>query len=343
MREEEREPPGFIRVDSLWTPRDRCGALRCRLGRFRMRYAVPPGLYALGRPGPNSPVIGTANYKLTFDLVREDLAGRDVWILVLNTRGINVWCAAAHGIFSTEEVVERVQAVRLKDVVSHRELTLPQLCAEGVQARRVQEQTGFAVRFGPVRSGDLRAYLARGDASAEMRKVRFNTADRLVLVPIELGSALKLFLVYALVAILFTGLTPGGVVLKKAWIGMWPLFALGLGAIAAGSVLVPILLPHIPFRAFAAKGWLMGCMLNGVLLHGAGLAAAMDSFLIAACWLFFPAAAAWLALCFTGATPVTSPSGVRRELRIALPFFGAAAVLTLAALTLSRLKIWGLL
>ena len=337
-----REQPGFTRVDSRLTSADRRGAVRCRLGRFRMHYSVPPGLYALGTPGPESPVVVTANYKLTFDLLRKDLSGADCWILVLETRGINVWCAAAEGAFGTEELVLRVGKVRLAEVVRHRVLTLPQLCAAGVKAHVVQRQTGFLVRFGPVRSRDLPAYLALGKASPEMRRVEFNALDRLVLVPMELGGSLKRFLVFAFVAILYAGLTPGGVVLARAWMGVWPLFALGLGAALAGSVLVPLLLPYVPFRAFAAKGWLIGGMVNGALLHGAGLAAGMDPFLLAACWLFFPAAAGFLALSFTGATPFTSHSGVRREVGIAVPILAGAAVLAAAALTLSKLRLWGL-
>jgi CO dehydrogenase/acetyl-CoA synthase delta subunit len=336
-----RGPPGSIRIDSQWTPADLRGAVRCRLGRFRMRYSVPPGLSALGRPGPDSPVVVTANYKLTFDILRRDLSPIDCWILALETRGINVWCASAGGTFVTEELVLRLGKTRLSEVVRHRELIVPQLCAPGVSAHSVQKQSGFHVRFGPVRSCDLPSYLSKGKASPSMRRVRFETPDRLALVPVELGRALKLFLVFAFAVILFAGLSPAGVVLQKAWNGAWPLFALGMGAALAGSFLVPLLLPFLPFRAFTPKGWLVGAVVTGALLHGAGLAGGMDRFLIAACWLFFPAAAAYLAFSFTGASTFTSPSGVRREVRAALPFFAAAAVLTAAALALSKVTTWG--
>ena len=333
-----REPPGFTRIHSLWTWEDRRGAVRCRLGRFRMRYSVPPGLYALGRPGPDSPVVVTASYKLTFDILRKDLAGIDLWVLVAETKGINVWCAAADGAFSTEELVARIGKVRLAEVVRHHELILPQLSAPGVKAHLVQKQTGFRVRFGPARSRDLPSYLASGKASPEMRRVEFGFRDRLVLVPMELGKSLKLFFVYAFVAILYAGLTPGGVVLQKAWAGVWPLFALGLGAVLAGSVLTPLLLSYVPLQAFTAKGWLLGAIVNAVLLHIAGLAEGMDPFLLVTCWAFFPAAAGFLALSFTGATTFTSHSGVRREIRTVVPVFIGAGVLTTAAAVLSKLS-----
>jgi hypothetical protein len=286
-------------------------------------------------------VIVSASYKLSFDLLRKDLAGIDCWILVLETHGINVWCAAAEGTFGTEELVARLGRTRVAEVVKHRELTLPQLGAVGVRAQAVQEQTGFRVRFGPVRSRDLPAFLANGNASPAMRRVEFTLHDRLLLVPMEVGESLKRFLVFAFGALLYAGLAPGGVVLQRAWAGVWPLFALGLGAVFSGSVFVPLLLPWVPLRAFTAKGWVIGALVNGVLLHGAELAKGMDLYRLVACWIFFPAAAGALALSFTGATTFTSPSGVRREIVRALPFFLGAAILTIAALVLSKVEFWG--
>ena len=84
---------------------DRLGAWKARWGIGRMNYMVPPGLYALGRPTPDAPVLVTANYKMSFDIVRKAMAGHSAWLLVLETFGINVWCAAGKGTFGTEELV----------------------------------------------------------------------------------------------------------------------------------------------------------------------------------------------------------------------------------------------
>ena len=51
----------------------------------------------------------TANYKLSFDSLRFALATIDAWLLVTDTRGINVWCAAGKGTFSASEVCEVVR------------------------------------------------------------------------------------------------------------------------------------------------------------------------------------------------------------------------------------------
>ena len=77
---------------------DRLGTFKARWGIGRMHYTIEPGLYALGKPDERSPVLVTANYKMSFDKLREVLPGRDMWILVLDTKGINVWCASGKGL-----------------------------------------------------------------------------------------------------------------------------------------------------------------------------------------------------------------------------------------------------
>lgn len=48
------------------------------------------------------------------------------YILVLDTKGINVWCAAGGGYFSTDELVNRIETTHLPEVVKHYVLILPQ-------------------------------------------------------------------------------------------------------------------------------------------------------------------------------------------------------------------------
>ena len=93
---------------------DRMGSFAVRLGIRRSDYAIAPGLYAVGRPEASSPVLVSSNYKLSFDTLRKSLASLDVWILVLDTRGINVWCAAGKQLFSTDELVQRLKQTRSK-------------------------------------------------------------------------------------------------------------------------------------------------------------------------------------------------------------------------------------
>ena len=113
------------------------GAVMVRWGINRDNYRVNPGLYAVGTPGQESDVFVTANYKLSFDALRKNLAGVNGWILVLDTKGVNVWCAAGKGTFGTKELVNRIKLVLLEKVVNHKRLILPQLGATGVAAHNV--------------------------------------------------------------------------------------------------------------------------------------------------------------------------------------------------------------
>ena len=175
-----------------YTRQDHWGTVKARFGVGRMDYAVDPGLYALGNPDGDSPVFVSANYKMSFDELRSSLPGRNGWILVLDTDGINVWCAAGKGTFGTDELVRRIEATGLKKLVRHRKLILPQLAGPGVSAHQVKTRSGFTVQYGPIRAQDLPAYLDSGlKATPEMRRKTFTLKERAVLIPVELVEALK--------------------------------------------------------------------------------------------------------------------------------------------------------
>ncbi len=212
-------PAGPVpRVHSRIGSRDLLGRWKVRWGIGRDRYRVAPGLYALGAPDGNAPVLVTANYKLTFDVVRRDAAGLDAWILALDTRGINVWCAAGEGTFGTGEVIRRVTEARLSEVVSHRRLILPQLGAPGVAAHEVRKGCGFSVVYGPVRAREIRSFLEAGmKASPAMRRVVFPTMDRLVLTPVEITGMLRPAGWAAVGLFLLAGVGPGIFSLGAAW------------------------------------------------------------------------------------------------------------------------------
>ena len=301
---------------------DRLGAWKARWGIGRMRYIVEPGLYAVGSPTPDSPVFVSANYKMSFDRLRSQLGGRDGWILVLDTKGINVWCAAGKGTFGTDEIVNRVAATRLGEVVSHRTLVLPQLGAPGVSAYEVKRRSGFSVAYGPVRAEDLPAFLDAGmKATPDMRRVRFTMRDRIALVPIELLMSAKYAVLIVACFFLLAGLGPGIYSSARAVAVGVRCAVLFLGAYLAGVVLAPTLLPWLPGRSFSSKGAWAGLAVLAVV--GGCAWAGLDVFenrLSAAAWLLMiPAVASFLAMNFTGASTYTSLSGVRREMRVAVP------------------------
>ncbi len=298
----------------------------------RAGYRVEPGLYALGSPTPDSPVFVTANYTLSFDALRSALAGIDGYILVLDTHGVNVWCAAGKGTFGTDELVRRIEMTGLRDVVRQRTLILPQLGAPGVAAHEVTKRTKFKVEYGPVRAVDLPAYLKTRQATPEMRQVRFTLRDRLVLIPVELVYVLLPMLIAA-VAVFFIG----------GWLSAGAVIA----AVLTGVVLFPILLPWIPTHDFSSKGLVLGVI---AALPFAAVIFIRDP--NAALWLralgaltyllALPPVTAYLALNFTGATTFTSKSGVRREIFAYVPVMAwtlAAGIALTIGLTAVRILV----
>ena len=333
-----------LTVPTRWSRRDRLDRLKCRLfNSFRMRYTVDPGIYAVGSPNRGSPVLVTANYKLSFDLLRRELAGFQAWIVVLDTRGINVWCAAGKGTFGTEELIRRIRCTRLSEIVENRKIILPQLGAPGIQAHVVKDQTGFSVEYGPVYARDLPAYLSNGHkATAQMRTVRFGFWERLELTPMEIVPALKGLVVFLAAVFVLFGLQREGILFRSTILNGLPVAILGAAALLSGTFLTPLLLPWIPVRSFALKGFLVGGITTAALVFLIPAQALRSVYLLAFSLLFFPAASSYLALQFTGSTPFTSISGVRKELRIGLPLYIAVGAIALVLLVLYKLQDWGI-
>lgn len=312
-------PAGEVpRITTRLSFADHAGNILRRWSIGRNRHRIVPGLYAIGTPGPDSPVLVSANYKMTFDKLRGELGGHNLWLLILDTKGINVWCAAGKGTFSTAGLLRQIEASRLASVVTHRRLILPQLGAPGVSAREVKQASGFSVIFGPVRASDLPEFLKRGGKAGEaMRRVVFPLGQRLAVVPVELVSVMKYYLLYlaAGLAILFF--------LKRfETMNILKMSVPPLGAILCGVLLVPVLLPVIPARSFAMKGMILGI--------GWGLASGILFQPSLAGWLGYllllPAISGFVALNYTGSTTFTSQSGVNREIALYARPMGLSAL-----------------
>ncbi len=319
-------------VDSSLSLANHWDHFLARWGYRRAEHLVKPGLYALGKPSVDSPVFVTANYTLSFDALRSALAGFDGYILVLDTKGINVWCAAGKGTFGTDELVHRIEAVNLKGFVNHRVLILPQLGASGVAAHEVKRRSGFQVKYGPVRAADLPEYVETHETTSASRRVTFPLRERVVLIPVELTHV---FLPMVIAGVGFFLL--GGFV---ASLGI-------VSAMGAGVVLFPLLLPWLPTPNFSTKGFFLGGVvalpfaLTTILANPDGAWWLRVGWALAA-MLVLPTVTAFLALNFTGSTPFTSRSGVRLEIFTYIPImaviFGAGLCLAVA---FSVIRTWG--
>lgn len=294
---------------------DILGALKVRFGINRMNYKVNPGLYSVGVPNSDSPVLVTANYKLTFDSLRKNLTGLDAWIMVLDTMGVNVWCAAGKGTFGTKELINRIVKTKLTQHVSHKILILPQLSAPGICAHDIAKKTGFKIIYGPIRADDIQEFINTGmKATKEMREVRFDIVDRAVLTPIELISTFKIaIIIFGIMFLLnLVAINPFNFI---------DFYAL-MGTFFIGTVITPILLPWIPVRAFAVKGWILGLIwaIGVNVLNGWPTITPQYGMLkVIAYFLILPSISAYYGMNFTGSSTYTCFSGVIKEMKVAVP------------------------
>ncbi|MHA1626646.1 MAG: HgcAB-like fusion protein [Candidatus Asgardarchaeia archaeon] len=137
------------------------------------------GLVKIGNPDRNSPVFLTCNYHLTVERVKKALEGIDCYLLIANSRGINVWCASAGGHLTNHSVVSVLKTSGIENFVDHRNVILPQLAAVGVEASVIKEKTGWNILWGPVYAKDIPEFLKDGFyKTPKMREVEFPISQR---------------------------------------------------------------------------------------------------------------------------------------------------------------------
>lgn len=324
----------FPTTNAKWTSNDFFSAVKVRWGIGRNNSKVTPGIYKIGNPDSKSDVFVSANYKLSFDILRKNLKSFNAWILVIDTKGVNVWCAAGKGNFGTETLVKSIDTTVLKSVVSHRRLIVPQLGAVGVAAHKVKEQTGFRVIFGPVRAADISAFVKAGyKATPEMRHINFPLYERAKLIPVDLMYGKYKLLVALLLTFIISGLDRTGFLFDKmVQTSLFPLLNILTGYLA-GLVLTPLFLPVIPFRAFALKGvfWSLSALVFLNLLF------AVPTIDRIAVGFISVAIASFAAMNFTGSSTYTSLSGVKLEMKWAIPFQIGFVAIGLVLFIISKL------
>jgi len=212
---------------------------------------VKPGVYAVGEPGRDSPLLVTGNFELTVRRLVRAIEGEiDAWILVVDSGGINVWCAAGGGFLTADKIIGALHISGLSEYLQHHALILPQLCANGVEGWRIREQTGWGVHWGPARAVDIPDYLARGRKKTDdMRWVQFPLRDRMEMTAVTLGF-------YALLIL---------IPIAIFWRSMfWPT----LIAMVALSAFYAVALPWLPGRDGLAKSLPLALIgLAGMLVY----------------------------------------------------------------------------
>lgn len=223
-------------------------------------YPEPVALYKVGKPARKSPVFVTGNYDLTVRRVVSALKSIDCWLLVCNSRGINIWCSSLAGHFKTGDIIKAVKLTKLAKKVSHKKIILPQLCAANISPQQIKKETGFNSQFGPASIKNISTYL-KDAKNRDIRKVTFNPKERLemavgcplilcgllVFVYNFIGLANLLVIIpviYALTiihAVVFPGRMIKSIIPWSVFVGcvvffiIYGLFYAGMGLISAGN------------------------------------------------------------------------------------------------------------
>jgi len=159
------------------------------------------GLVRIGNPGRDSPVFLTGNFHLTVERVKRALQGLDAYLIVANSRGINVWCAATGGLFTNHDVISVLKTSGIEDLVDHKEVILPQLAATGLERKVIKKKTGWKGVWGPIEARDIKGFLVNDRTKTEaMRQVEFPLLQRFEM---AVAWAFPISVVFAAIMVLF--------------------------------------------------------------------------------------------------------------------------------------------
>jgi hypothetical protein len=213
-------------------------------------------------------------------------------------------------------------------IVNHKRIILPQLGAVGVAAHSVKSSSGFNVVYGPIRARDIKEFLkSHMKATKEMRRVNFSFIDRIVLIPVDFIYRLGYLFISLVLVFVLSGIDKEGISFSRSVIYGLPIIKNIFLAYVSGIVITPMILPYIPVRSFALKGFITGLLLYIILLFTHGLGESLPGIIA---WFFFITSfSSFVAMNFTGSSTYTSLSGIKKEMKIAVPLQIASGAITI--------------
>jgi acetyl-CoA decarbonylase/synthase complex subunit gamma len=121
---------------------------------------VTPGIYEFGKPAPDSPLLITTNFSITYFSVANEVEGSGIpsWLLVADSEGMSVLTGWAAGKFDADRIAKTVKITGIEEKVNHRKLTIPGAVAV-LSGELEDELPGWEILVGPREAVDLPAYL----------------------------------------------------------------------------------------------------------------------------------------------------------------------------------------
>ncbi|MCL4488127.1 MAG: acetyl-CoA decarbonylase/synthase complex subunit gamma [Chloroflexi bacterium] len=153
---------GFVVLDQF-TPARAYSLLVLRQNLFtdpQKPIQVQPGLYEINGPKPESPVLVTTNFSITYFSISNEVegAGLPAWLLVADAEGMSVLTAWAAGKFDSDRIAKAVKTTNVESKVNRKRLVLPGAVA--VLMGEVEESlAGWQIEVGPREAVDVPSYL----------------------------------------------------------------------------------------------------------------------------------------------------------------------------------------
>jgi len=121
---------------------------------------VTEGIYEIGNPDENSPVLVTTNFALTYFIVSGEIEGSRVpaWLLIKDSEGLSVMTAWAAGKFAGDEVGMFVKKSGIMDKVKHTQLIIPGYAA-AIAGDVEEELPGWKITVGPREAAHIPGFL----------------------------------------------------------------------------------------------------------------------------------------------------------------------------------------
>jgi len=314
ITDNERNEPGYY----LPKPK-RFKGLRSQLRIYRClftgqidRVPIEPGIYISGKPSKESPIIVTANYEFTYIKVMRNLKGRDAWVLCVDSRGINVWCAARGNDFGNKQLIDAVESTGIQNYSSSKTIILPQLAAGGVAIPQLPKTFPYKIKYGPIWSKDLPKYLEDQPKKKpdSMKIAKFSIFHRFRAGITHITFLFRKIFIYPILGLIILFLALGWFD-KLVWLG--EIVAL----IVLINVVIFVLFPLSFFtRKFVYKGIFFGII--NILLLGFLIWLIHDSIIYTLLNLPFIFWTTFFStMSFSGYTMATNP----REIQLEYPIF----------------------
>jgi acetyl-CoA decarbonylase/synthase complex subunit gamma len=122
--------------------------------------ATSPGIYEIGGPNEDSPVLVTSNFSLTYFIVSGEIETSRVpaWLVIVDTEGLSVLTAWAAGKFVGDAVGMSIKKCGIMDKVRHKKVVIPGYAA-AISGDLEEELGDWEVLVGPRESAHIPAYL----------------------------------------------------------------------------------------------------------------------------------------------------------------------------------------